>query len=144
MNGTGYSAYYANFQASTSPKVSLTVQQAPIQGFNEAPVPLPTQYWTQPIYAQNRSWNTISGPWLVSTYNATGPYNPYSYAPTSAHILWSKVTTVLQEGLAGGRYGSLPFAGTAGVTGALENDFQDQSSWADTFTTIAHPKSATQ
>ena len=68
-------------------------------------------------------WNTISGPWLVSTYNATGPYNPYSYAPTSAHILWSKVTTVLQEGLAGGQYGSLPFAGTAGVTGALENDF---------------------
>ena len=81
-------SYYANFLPSTSEKVSLTVQQAPVPGYIEAPVPLPTQYWTQPINAQNRYWNTISGPWLQSGYNATGAFNPYTYAPDSAHIVW--------------------------------------------------------
>ena len=131
VNGTGYGNYYANFLPSTSDKVSLTVQQAPVSGFNEAPVPLPTQYWTQPIDAQNRYWNSISGPWLQAAagfggggYNNTGAFNPYTYAPQSAHILWTKTGIPLQNGLAGGQYGSLPFGGTAGVTGVIESNFQ--------------------
>ena len=95
-NGTRYSQgsygnYSANFMASTSPLVQVTVQQAPVGGYNEAPVPLPNQYWTQPINAQNRYWNAISGPWLMGTYNSTGPFNPYTYAPMSAHILWTQL-----------------------------------------------------
>jgi len=70
--------YNANFLTSTSAKVSLTVQQAAVSGYSEAPVPLPTQYWTQPIDAQNRAWNSIAGPWLQSGYNSTGAYNPYT------------------------------------------------------------------
>ena len=46
VNGTGYGGYYANFLASTSRTVSMTVQQTPVSGYSEAPVPLPTQYWT--------------------------------------------------------------------------------------------------
>jgi hypothetical protein len=132
VNGTGYGNYYANFLPSTSDKVSLTVQQAPIAGFSEAPVPLPTQYWTQPIDAQNRYWNSISGPWLQSAvfmgangYNNTGAFNPYTYAPQSAHILWTKTGIPLQNGLVGGQYGSLPFGGTGGVTGAIESNFNN-------------------
>jgi hypothetical protein len=102
VNGTGYGGYYANFLPSTSQTVSLTVQQAPVTGYNEAPVPLPTQYWTQPINAQNRYWSTISGPWLQSGYNATGTFNPYTYAPNSAHIAWKEQLYAMTAGLAGG------------------------------------------
>ena len=121
-NGTRYSQasygnYSANFMASTSPIVTVTVQQAPIQGYNEAPVPLPNQYWTQPINAQNRYWNAISGPWLMGTYNSTGPFNPYTYAPMSAHIIWKYQTGPVEFGIVGGQYGSLSWGGTSGVTG---------------------------
>jgi hypothetical protein len=115
VNGTGFGNYYANFMASTSDAVSLTVQQAPVQGYNEAPVPLPTQYWTIPINAQNRYWSSISGPWLQPVgsfntgFNATGLFNPYTYAPRSAHILWTKVIEPSMAGIAGGDYGSQQF-----------------------------------
>jgi outer membrane protein assembly factor BamB len=121
-NGTrygqaSYGNYSANFLASTSPLVSLTVQQAPVTGYTEAPVPLPTQYWTSPINAQNRGWNSISGPWLQSGYNSTGTFNPYTYAPMSAHVLWTYDPNPATAGLVGGAYGSLSWGGTSGVTG---------------------------
>jgi len=116
-NGIGYGHYWGNFMASTSQKVSLTVQQAPVTGYIEAPVPLPTQYWTEPINGQNRYWNVISGPWLQSGYNATGAFNPYTYAPNSAHIAWKEQLYAMTAGLAGGDYGSLQSASTEnGVT----------------------------
>ena len=97
--------------ASTSKKVSLTVQQAPVTGYVEAPVPLPTQYWTSPINGQNRYWNSISGPWLQGNnfYNSTGAFNPYTYAPDSAHILWAKAMLPAAFGITGGDYGSSQF-----------------------------------
>jgi outer membrane protein assembly factor BamB len=117
VNGTGFGSLFGNFLPSTA-STSLTVQQTPIQGYSEAPVPLPTQYWTTPIDAQNRAWNTISGPWLqpysfqrASGYNSTGAFNPYTYAPQSGHILWSKVTEPNAEGIAGGAYGPQEFGG---------------------------------
>jgi len=108
--------YNANFLTSTSAKVSLTVQQAAVSGYSEAPVPLPTQYWTQPIDAQNRAWNSIAGPWLQSGYNSTGAYNPYTYAPDSAHIIWTQDEEAANGGLIGGNYGSLEFARTTGYS----------------------------
>ena len=87
--------------ASTSKTVTVTVQQTPLQGFAEAPVPLPTQYWTQPIDVQNRYWNSISGPWF-SGYNATGPFNPYTYPVMSAHVLWTYQPNPLMSGIVGG------------------------------------------
>ena len=92
----------------------MTVQQNPVTGYSEAPVPLPTQYWNvgAPVNGQNRYWSTITGPWLQSGYNATGAYNPYTYAPDSAHILWKNQNYAITEGLAGGNYGSLQSAGT--------------------------------
>jgi outer membrane protein assembly factor BamB len=118
VNGTGFGNYYANFLASTSDAVSLTVQSAPLTGYAEAPVPLPDQYFTFPINGQNRAWNTISGPWLMPSgfgfggYNTTGAFNPYTYAPASAHIAWKEQLYAMTAGLAGGDYGSLQSPGT--------------------------------
>jgi hypothetical protein len=115
--GVGYGSYYANFLPATSQKVALTVQEQPATGYTEAPIPLPTEYWTRPINDQNRAWSSISGPWLTSTYNNTGTFNPYTYAPDSAHILWTRQDNILTSGLIGGDTGSLAWGGTSGVTG---------------------------
>jgi hypothetical protein len=98
------------FMNSTSPTAYLTVQEDPIP---QLPLtPLPTQYWTRPIYAPNYPWYQISGNWLglgahsfaaTGRYNATGNYNPYSNAPLAAHIMWTK--PVAFGGLMGGEYG---------------------------------------
>jgi len=112
QGGSSFVQYWGNFLSSTSPKVAVTVQQTPAPGYTEAPVPLPNQYWTSPVNSQNRAWNVICGPWLQSNYNATGPFNPYSYAPMSAHILWTQQPYVISSGgIAGGDYGSLDWGG---------------------------------
>jgi outer membrane protein assembly factor BamB len=93
--------YNYQYLAATSPKVTLTVQEEPVvSSIREAP--LPTDYWQRPITAVNREWSTISGNWLTPTYNATGRFNPYTTAPDSAHILWTK--PVEFGGIMGGEY----------------------------------------
>ncbi len=87
-----------------SPIYEITVQDNPVQ-----PIPeytLPTNYWTFPIEGQNRQWNILAGNWLAGdTVNAsTNGYNPYTTAPGSAHILWTKQQ--IPGGIVGGSYGS--------------------------------------
>jgi hypothetical protein len=86
--------------ATLSQADTFTVQQDPIPGANL--VPLPTEYWSRPIYATNYLWSNIGGNWwglfqpsFTSTggYDATGNnFNPYSTAPNSAHVMWVKPT----------------------------------------------------
>ena len=99
------------FGQSTSTKVSLTVQQQPIASYASAP--LPTGYWQRPINALNREWSAIAGNWLMQGYNVlnmplqNAPFNPYTAAPNSAHIVW---TEPLQfGGIAGGISGSTSY-----------------------------------
>ena len=94
------------FEAATSQKISITVQQEPVPWFPEAP--LPTEYWTRPINAINRKWESISGDWLMKDYNGQTPSNPYTTAPNSAHILWVQNTGII-GGLAGGVRGDLQY-----------------------------------
>jgi outer membrane protein assembly factor BamB len=68
-----------------------------------------------PINGENREWNVISGPWLQSGYNITGRYNPYTTAPTTAHIVYTKMLNPL-GGLIGGDAGSLEFTRAYGFT----------------------------
>jgi hypothetical protein len=100
------------FTPSESNIFKLTVQEEPI---SYAPtISLPTEYWTRPIYAQNNDqWYQIGGNWLglgVSTfantgmYNGNGNYAPYTTAPNSAHIMWSK--PVAFGGTMGGEFGN--------------------------------------
>ncbi len=88
---------------------TLTVQQDPITASPQTPPP--TDYWTRPIDAQNREWYTISGNWLAlgattfgdTAYNMSGNFNPYTRAPRSAHIVWTKPISF--GGLIGGEFG---------------------------------------
>ena len=98
------------FLPSESKKYMLTVQEDPIPYAPTAA--LPTEYWTRPIYAENNAWFTIAGNWLgtaASTFAATGMrdlygnYNPYTTAPNTAHILWTKPAAF--GGTIGGEYG---------------------------------------
>ena len=100
------------FEPSKSNVFTLPVQQEPI---SYAPViQLPTEYWTRPIYAQNNDlWYAIGGNWLglgVSTFANTGQYDshgdyaPYTTAPNSPHIMWTK--PIAYGGTVGGEFGN--------------------------------------
>jgi hypothetical protein len=86
---------------SMSPAVVLVVQTAQIPTYSSPP--LPTNYWTRPIYASNYGWaQTIGGNWYglgrpgfdnTGGYDGSGNnFQPYSTAPTTAHVLWTKPT----------------------------------------------------
>jgi outer membrane protein assembly factor BamB len=79
-NTTTYSRLYA---ASNSPSEIFTVTDEPLSWLSG--VPLPVEYWTRPINAYNREWSKIAGNWL-----GDGRGNPYTTAPNTAHIAWTK------------------------------------------------------
>ena len=94
------------FLPAESPVTILTVQEEPTPDWPAAP--LPSEYWGGVVNTENREWNQISGSWLDCYYNstytgfadATAGYNPYSTAPRTPHIMWTKQATT--GGLAGG------------------------------------------
>ncbi|MGA2682751.1 MAG: PQQ-binding-like beta-propeller repeat protein [Candidatus Bathyarchaeia archaeon] len=98
------------FAPSTSSPATLTVQQEPVPSLPQTP--LPTNYWTRPVQSVNGLWSTITGNWLglsayafatTGVYNITGNYNPYTIAPKTAHIIWTR--PVAFGGLVGGEFG---------------------------------------
>jgi hypothetical protein len=98
------------YQPSTSAPYVLTVQDeaSPTLPYN----PLPTDYWQRPIFANNLAWSTIGGNWLGgsgggnagNSYNSTSNFAPYSKAPNTAHIVWTK--PYAPGGIIGGEFGS--------------------------------------
>jgi outer membrane protein assembly factor BamB len=112
--GESFASTGDNYRSSVSPVTTLLVQQEPIQQWPEAP--LPNFYWTRPINAQNRLWATMSGDWLLRSYNATYSYstsdaaigfNPYSQAANSSHVMWTK--EVALGGTVGGVIGDTSY-----------------------------------
>jgi len=91
---------------------TLTVQKEP--SVISPQTPLPDYYWTRPIDAQNQEWYTISGNWLglgetifgERKRDSSGNFNPYTEAPDSAHIVWTKSLDF--GGLIGGEFGGTP------------------------------------
>jgi len=81
---------------------TLTVQQEAITDLPSS-YPLPTEYWTRPIYGENPYWWTISSNWLgtgspiQTTY---GRYVPDGVGPQTSHIMWTK--PVQAGGVVGG------------------------------------------
>ena len=75
-----------------SPIVELNVTSISVEPLPDAP--LPTEYWTYPINAQNHAWASISGSWLMINYESTkggpanGDPNYYTTGPKTSHILW--------------------------------------------------------
>ncbi len=75
----------------TSSTEQFTVQQDPVPT-QIGSYPLPTDYWTYPIEAQNTYWYTISSNWLGtgSPQIGTIQFQQDGTAPTSAHVMWTK------------------------------------------------------
>jgi outer membrane protein assembly factor BamB len=110
---------------------TLSVQQAPIGSIPAAP--LPTSYWQTPINAMNvQNWYAIGGPYLglymgysagkgASNYNCTTNFNPYSTAPTSSHIMWTR--SVAFGGAIGGDAGGTTTYGNYYSTSQYERKY---------------------
>jgi len=94
----GYEGIY--MKPSVSEKVTLVVQEDPVE-WNYATPALPEDYWSRPIYATNWNWWEIGGNWFglaspafadTGGYDASGNFQPYSKAPDTPHIIWTKPT----------------------------------------------------
>jgi hypothetical protein len=74
---------------------TLTVREEAVGPIYQTP-PLPTEFWTRPIYATNWNWGEIGSNWFglasQGAYDASGNVRPFGTAPNSAHIVWTKST----------------------------------------------------
>jgi len=100
------------FKPSVSREVELIVQSQPPEPYPE--VPLPTDYWTRPIYGENKGWWQVADNWLMQGYDyllrffpGYTAFAPYTDAPESPHVLWKK--PIWFGGIAGGQFGDKSF-----------------------------------
>jgi hypothetical protein len=91
--------------ASDSPKLTLVVQDEPVQYYPGHA--LPTEYWTRPIDAQLREWHVIAGNWIDGARRNAQYVTGNDDAPETAHILWTMIET--QGGLVGDPLGEHSF-----------------------------------
>jgi hypothetical protein len=104
-NSSGYncpeSVYY---QPSSDGPLTIVVQEDFVLSWPASP--LPTDYWTRPVFAQNREWQIIAGNWpwrgpggpdfeelypdCNTYYTPQYLFTPYVQAPESAHIVWRR------------------------------------------------------
>lgn len=115
-----------------SPVATLTVQQEAVPMLPTTP--LPTDYWQTPINAMNvDQWYQIGGPYLSlytsygpgkggSNYNTTTNFNPYSFAPLSSHIIWTRPAA--PGGVIGGDAGGTTTYGNYYSTSQYERKYQ--------------------
>ncbi len=103
-----------HYLPSESPITELIVQQEAVPPLPESPIP--NDYWTRPVDSENRGWASITGNWLMLGYNSTysmgfgdstSGFNPYTQAPRTAHIMWTKQAAL--GGLIGGELGSFGY-----------------------------------
>ncbi|HKM59593.1 MAG TPA: hypothetical protein VJY36_01835, partial [Candidatus Bathyarchaeia archaeon] len=116
------------YEPSVSAVATMTVVQTPATGVSVAP--LPTSYWQTPINAMNvNTWYAVGGAWLgfgsttghTGMYNSSSNYNPYTTAPLSAHILWTKPEAF--GGVLGGDFGGTTTYGNYYATAQYEKKF---------------------
>ena len=95
----GYAYWGDVLLASTSPPVTMVVQNQQIPTYKETP--LPEAYWTRPIYGTNHNWYQIAGQWLGGGDTImTARANIYSTGPITSHINWA--VPMISGGLVGG------------------------------------------
>ena len=149
-NGDGYEGSVAinDTYLASSASATLTVQQTPI-ALPITSEPLPTNYWTTPIYGENTNWYTISNNWLgTGTGEAPGVgtgdgspsvtsgspvtpnevYNPDAIGPLTPHIMWTLPIEfgglTSEQFSAGGSYPSGAATGTSYYEGtSYQNRF---------------------
>jgi outer membrane protein assembly factor BamB len=77
----------------SSATATITVQEEPVTAITS--YPLPTEYWTRPIYSENTDWWSISSNWLgtgAPGYSGGSVYGYVSDAVGSqtSHVMWTK------------------------------------------------------
>lgn len=111
MFGGNTFAGYVELPSMSAP-VTLSVTNTPATGISYTP--LPTQYWETPVNAENiQNWYQLTGSWMgyaantfatTGGYNDTGNYNPFTAAPLTSHIIWTKPYCI--GGVSGGELGN--------------------------------------
>jgi len=96
-NTTTFNRLYAAADSKIETFVVQQEQLAAVPG-----VPLPTEYWTRPIFAYNRDWSQIAGNWITGLKDL-----PYITGPDTAHVVWTE--PYFFGGIAGGTSGSLSY-----------------------------------
>ncbi len=120
-NGDGYSGSVLvnDTYLPSSASTTLTVQSTPIAGAITGE-PLPTNYWSNPIYGENSNWYTISSNWLgtgtpvLEGYTSSTLYHGDNVGPLTGHIMWE--TPLQFGGTVGGNY--FPAGGSDPSNGA--------------------------
>jgi hypothetical protein len=117
----GNSAWFNVTFLGCSATGTLTVQQDAVQPTADSP--LPTEYWTRPIFGEDYNWYTMGSQWLGSGSSYTAASSNYlgsfqqggmslwqqgGVGPDSSHIVW---TTPFEDG---GVVGGI----NTGITGA--------------------------
>ena len=97
--------YYGVTLLSSSYTDSLIVQQEPVAAVTPPIEPVPAEFWSRPIEAQNTPWYTISSFWLNNAFDRDngGGQNrlqTIGIAPNTGHIIWTKPTE--DGGMVGG------------------------------------------
>ncbi|MGD6807395.1 MAG: PQQ-binding-like beta-propeller repeat protein [Candidatus Bathyarchaeia archaeon] len=117
---TGVTFLYSNATA------TLTVQEDAVSYSSNSP--LPTEYWSRPIYGTNDNWYTIASNWLGGNYFGTFQQSGYNLwqtggsAPDSSHILW---TYELESGGVVGGVNTYTEGATYYSGGSYEGRFQN-------------------
>ena len=79
----------------SSASTTLTVQEEAVPEASGSS-PLPTQYWTHPIYGEGTDWWSISSDWLgsgspvLSGYTSNRLYQPDGVGPLTSHVMWTR------------------------------------------------------
>jgi outer membrane protein assembly factor BamB len=111
----GYQSFTDHwFKPSTSSVETLTVQEGPIEGIPDVPLPGVGDVWRRPVNAENKGWYQVADNWLMEAYDYLSrsfpgytAYAPYTSAPNSAHILWNR--ELWFGGIGGGPFGDKSF-----------------------------------
>jgi hypothetical protein len=108
------SQYINDTYLPSSAGTTLTVQESAIPAVPGNP--LPSAYWTRPIYGENSNWFTISSNWLgTSAPGYTTGYPGDAVGPLTGHIMWTK--PIQSGGVVGGndfqQTGATYFEGSA-------------------------------
>ncbi len=95
---------------------TLTVQSSPIPAAITSTSPMPTAYWTRPIYGTNSAWYTLASNWLGSGVPGYGAWDTFTANQESfpgdavgsltGHIMW--VEPIQSGGVVGGDKTSIP------------------------------------
>ncbi len=116
------SAYENDYYMASNATATLTVQQDKVLEISYPP--LPTEYWTRPIFGENVAWFQVSSNWLGSGMpgygSSTGPnmrcFSGDSVGSLTSHIMWTR-SIGQPGGVAGGNNlenkGNTWFEGTA-------------------------------